>query len=74
MTSPTKGSGLMSELKVEQVGKMTKPFVNDHTLPHSPTEQMARAMRDLSVTGESEYLQEGLAAFREKWPAKFSGR
>lgn len=51
-----------------------KSMVNDHMLPKSPAEQMARTQATLGAVRDSADLQEGLAAYREKRKPNFTGR
>ena len=51
-----------------------KRFVIDSVLPISPSEQFARAKRDLEIVANSEDFQEGLAAFEQKRTPVFKGR
>lgn len=54
--------------------KTLKRFVVDSVLPLSPSEQMARARRQLEVVAKSEDFQEGLRAFEQKRKPIFNGR
>jgi len=67
---------MASELAVMAplVLKTLKRFVVDSVLPISPSEQFARAKRDLEVVAKSDDFQEGLAAFEQKRPPVFQGR
>ncbi|MNW12818.1 enoyl-CoA hydratase [compost metagenome] len=51
-----------------------KRFVNQHVLAKSPAEAMSETLRQLNVVRESEDIKEGMAAFREKRAAVYSGR
>lgn len=51
-----------------------KRFVVDSVLPISPSEQMARAKRQLEVVAQSEDFQEGLKAFEQKRKPVFAGK
>jgi enoyl-CoA hydratase/carnithine racemase len=50
-----------------------KRFVNDLVLPVGPVERMVDASVDLARVRNSEDLQEGLAAYREKRQPRFAG-
>lgn len=54
--------------------KTLKRFVVDTVLPISPSEQFARAKRQLEVVANSEDFQEGLRAYQEKRPPVFEGK
>ncbi len=54
--------------------KTLKRFVVDTVLPISPSEQFARAKRQLEVVANSEDFQEGLKAYQEKRPPVFEGK
>lgn len=51
-----------------------KRFVNQHVLPKSPAEAMAETMRQLNVVRDSQDIQEGMAAFRDKRTPRYTGR
>lgn len=51
-----------------------KRFVVDSVLPISPSEQFARARRQLEVVAKSEDFQEGLHAYLDKRPPVFKGK
>jgi enoyl-CoA hydratase/carnithine racemase len=51
-----------------------KRFVNQHVLPKSPAEAMAETLRQLNVVRDSEDIQEGMSAFREKRAPVYAGR
>lgn len=51
-----------------------KRFVVDSVLPISPSEQFARARRQLEVVAKSEDFQEGLHAYQEKRTPVFRGK
>jgi enoyl-CoA hydratase/carnithine racemase len=56
------------------VVKTLKRFVTEGVLKQGPSEQMARATRDLTVVRESGDANEGKAAFKEKRAPKYTGR
>jgi enoyl-CoA hydratase/carnithine racemase len=56
------------------VSATLKRFVTEHTLAQTPSERMARAMRDLGQVNTSRDRDEGIAAFLEKRPPDFEGR
>lgn len=51
-----------------------KRFVTEEVLARSPSERMARTLRDLAVVRESADIKEGVAAAKEKRPPVFLGR
>jgi hypothetical protein len=53
---------------------MLKRFVCEQVLPRGPSELMGVALRQLDIINTSDDLQEGIASFREKRKARFSGR
>ncbi|MBN3266909.1 enoyl-CoA hydratase [Bordetella bronchiseptica] len=53
--------------------KMLKRFVTEGVLPKGPTEQLGRARRDMSVIEQSQDIQEGFSAYREKRKPSFTG-
>lgn len=54
--------------------KTLKRFVVNSVLPISPSEQFARAKRELEVVAQSDDFQEGLAAFQQKRAPVFQGK
>ena len=54
--------------------KTLKRFVVDSVLPISPSEQFARARRQLEIVAKSEDFQEGLHAYQEKRQPVFKGQ
>lgn len=54
--------------------KTLKRFVTNSILPLGPSEQMARARRDLEVVSSSHDYQEGFASYKEKRVPVFEGR
>ncbi len=54
--------------------KTIKRFVTNSILPLGPSEQLARARRDLEVVGTSYDYQEGFASYKEKRTPVFEGR
>ena len=54
--------------------KTLKRFVTNSILPLGPSEQMARARRDLEVVSSSHDYQEGFASYKEKRTPVFEGR
>ena len=54
--------------------KTLKRFVTNGVLPISPSEQMAKARRDLEVVSNSQDFQEGFASYKEKRTPVFQGK
>jgi enoyl-CoA hydratase len=54
--------------------KTIKRFVTQHILPKGPSEQTGITTRNLEIVNLSEDCKEGVAAFKEKRPARFVGR
>lgn len=51
-----------------------KRFITRDVMPQGPSEKMAHAIRQLNVVKDSEDAQEAALAFREKRPARWTGR
>ena len=53
---------------------MLKRFVCEQVLPRGPSELMGAALREVDRINTSDDFREGIASFREKRKARFSGR
>lgn len=50
-----------------------KRFVTENTLPHTPSELVARGQMELDIVAHSQDLKEGISAFRDRRTPVFKG-